>query len=81
MDSLAIDSQLGNGLLFVGDDKGGVTGALFEIRRGGSDEGIAFRRNGRRLDGLLASPRVGLVGYDGTGLGKDEDKGLGFWEE
>lgn len=47
-------SQLGIGLGFleVGEDKGGVTGALFEIRRGGRDEGIAFRRYGIRLDGL-----------------------------
>lgn len=37
-------SQLGIGLGFleVGDERGGVTGALFEIRSGGSDEGMAF---------------------------------------
>lgn len=31
------------GLLDVGEDRGGVTGALLEIRRGGRDEGIAAR--------------------------------------
>lgn len=42
MDSLARDSQLGLGMgtLEVGDEIGGVTGALFDIRRGGRDEGI-----------------------------------------
>lgn len=42
MDSFAKDSQLNIGLeaLEVGDDTGGVTGALFEIRRGGRDEGM-----------------------------------------
>lgn len=63
MDSLAIESQFGIGLgCFVGDDRGGVTGALFEIRRGGSDEGITFRRSGKRLEELLGSARVGLDG-------------------
>lgn len=63
-------SQLGIGLGFleVGDESGGVTGALFEILRGGRDEGMALRRNGRRLDGLLASSLVGL--------GKEEEEGL-----
>lgn len=43
-DCLARASQLkvclGN--LEVGDDVGGVTGALFEIRRGGRDKGMEF---------------------------------------
>lgn len=91
MDSLAMDSQLGIGLAFleVGDESGGVTGALFEIRRGGRDEGMAFRSKGMRKDELLASLRDGLgkeeedglTWYDGIGLGNDEDSGLGFWEE
>jgi hypothetical protein len=44
MDCLAIKSQLGIGLGFleVGDERGGVTGALFEIRRGGRDNGMAL---------------------------------------
>lgn len=65
-----MDSQLGIGLAFleVGDERGGVTGALFEIRRGGRDEGMAFRRKGRRIDELLASLR--------DGLGKEEEEGL-----
>lgn len=65
-----MDSQLGIGLacLDVGDDTGGVTGALLEIRRGGRDEGMAFRRKGRSIDGLLASLR--------DGLGKEEEEGL-----
>ena len=63
-------SQLGIGLGFleVGDESGGVTGALLEILRGGRDEGMVLRRNGRRLDGLLASSLVGL--------GKEEEEGL-----
>lgn len=70
MDSLARASQLGIGLGFleVGDESGGVTGALFEILRGGRDEGMALRRNGRRLDELLGSTLVGL--------GNEEDEGL-----
>lgn len=45
MDSLAIDSHVGIGLGFldVGEDRGGVTGALFDILRGGRDAGITFR--------------------------------------
>ena len=31
------------GPLEVGEDKGGVTGALLEIRRGGREEGMAAR--------------------------------------
>lgn len=39
-------SQLGIGLGFleVGEESGGVTGALFEILRGGRDDGMAFLR-------------------------------------
>lgn len=70
MDSLAMDSQLGIGLGFleVGDERGGVTGALLEIRRAGRDDGMAFWRKDMRLDELLASKRVGL--------GKEEEDGL-----
>ena len=70
MDCLAIKSQLGIGLGFleVGDERGGVTGALFEIRRGGRENGMALRRNGRRLEEALLSPRVGL--------GNEEEEGL-----
>lgn len=65
-----MDSQLGIGLGFleVGDERGGVTGALFEIRRGGREEGMAFRRNGMRIDELLASLRDGLGNEDEEGL-------------
>lgn len=59
---------IGFGFLDVGDESGGVTGALFEMRRGGRDEGIALQRKGRRLEAALFSIRVGL--------GKDEDEGL-----
>lgn len=45
MDSLAIVSKLKVFLgIRVGDDKGGVTGALFDIRRGGRDVGSELRR-------------------------------------
>lgn len=38
---LGIDSQLSLGFEFlVGDERGGVTGALLDIRRGGRAEGI-----------------------------------------
>jgi hypothetical protein len=72
MDCLAMDSQLGIGLAFleVGDDRGGVTGALLEIRRGGRDEGMALWRKGKRIDELLASLR--------DGLGKEEEEGLAW---
>ena len=45
MDSFAIDSHVGIGLGFleVGDERGGVTGALFDILRGGRDAGRALR--------------------------------------
>lgn len=63
-------SQLGIGLGFldVGDEIGGVTGALFEILSGGSDEGRPFLRNGKIVETLFGSPR--------EGLGKEEDDGL-----
>lgn len=65
-----MDSQLGIGFGFleVGEERGGVTGQLLEIRSGGRDEGIELRRNGKREDGLLTSIR--------EGLGKDDDEGL-----
>lgn len=69
MVSFEIDSQFGIGLgcLEVGDERGGVTGALLDIRRGGR-EGMAFWRNGMMLDELFPSLRVGL--------GKEEEEGL-----
>lgn len=72
MDCLAMVSQMGIGLavLEVGDDRGGVTGALLEIRRGGREEGMALRRKGIRKDELLASLR--------DGLGNEEDEGLAW---
>lgn len=38
MDCLVRDSHVGNGLVFleVGDETGGVTGALFEVLSGGN---------------------------------------------
>lgn len=65
-----MESQLGTGLGFleVGEDNGGVTGALLEIRRGCRDEGIAFRRKGRIVEEVLGSILVGL--------GKEEEEGL-----
>lgn len=47
IDCLVNDSQvklLGLGHFEVGDESGGVTGALFEIRKGGSEDGIAVQR-------------------------------------
>jgi hypothetical protein len=55
---------IGLGFLEVGEDRGGVMGALFEIRRGGSD---AWRKD-MRFDELLASKRVGLGKEDEDGL-------------
>ena len=77
---------IGFGFLDVGDERGGVTGALFEILRGGRDVGITFLMYGMRFDALLPSKREGLgkeeeeglTWYDGIGLGKDEERGLGF---
>lgn len=70
MDSLAIVSHVGIGLGFleVGDERGGVTGALFDILRGGRDPGMALRMYGMRLDALSPSKR--------KGLGKEEEERL-----
>lgn len=53
----------------VGEDRGGVTGALLEIRREGRDDGIELRRNANGCDASLRD-----------GLGKDEDDGLGWYD-
>lgn len=46
MDSLARASRLKVCIgSLVGEERGGVTGALLEIRRGGRVEGMTFRRN------------------------------------
>lgn len=45
MDALAIESHVGIGFglfLEVGEDRGGVTGALFDILKGGRDAGNTF---------------------------------------
>lgn len=67
---MAIDSHVGIGLGFldVGEERGGVTGALFDILRGGRDAGMTFRIYGMRFDALLPSKR--------EGLGKEDDEGL-----
>lgn len=68
------DSQSGFRFEFreVGEERGGVTGALLEILKGGRFVGMEamLRRNGRRYDDGLASNRVGL--------GKDDDVGLAW---
>lgn len=71
MDSLVKLSRLKVGLgTLVGEDRGGVTGALFDIRRGGREEGIALRRKAKGCgDTLVASPCVGLGQEDDIGLG------------
>ena len=59
MDCLAIESHVGNGLAFLedGEERGGVTGQLFEILREGREEGTApFLRKGKKVL-LLGSPR------------------------
>lgn len=68
-----MESQLGIGWQFLdfGDESGGVTGALLEIRRGGSDEGMVDRRLGKRFDELVASKHL-------EGLAKEEDEGLAW---
>lgn len=90
IDCLLNDSQLkllGLGTFEIGDESGGVTGALFEIRKGGSDDGIAFWRyaNGflfmSRFDGLGNDEDDGLHWYEGIGLWNEEEAGLGFWDE
>lgn len=71
MDSLAIDSHKGIGLGFldVGEERGGVTGALFDILSGGRDAGMTFRMYGMRFDALLLPSKR-------EGLGKEEEEGL-----
>lgn len=66
MDCLAMESQLGKGFLEVGEERGGVTGQLFEILR---EEGMPplLLRKGKKVV-LMGSPR--------DGLGKDEEDGL-----
>lgn len=70
MEALAMESHVGIGLGFleVGEDRGGVTGALFDILKGGTDAGNACRIYGIRFEGLFASKR--------EGLGKEEEEGL-----
>lgn len=57
-------------LLEVGDERGGVTGALLEILRGGRFAGIdvMLRINGRRNEEGFASMREGLGKEDEVGL-------------
>lgn len=57
MDCLAIESHVGKGLAFLedGDERGGVTGQLFEILRDGT---APFLRKGKKVvELLLGSPR------------------------
>lgn len=54
-----------------GEDRGGVTGALLEIRSGGRDvllTAVKLERNGKRYDDGLESKRVGLWNEDELGL-------------
>lgn len=91
IEALAMESHVGIGLGFleVGEDRGGVTGALFDILKGGRDVGNACRMYGMRFDGLFASKREGLgkeeeeglTWYEGIGLGNDDERGLGFCDE
>ena len=72
-EALAIDSHvgiMGLGFLEVGDEMGGVTGALFDILKGGRHMlGNTARPYGKRFDALLfASIR--------DGLGNEEEEGL-----
>lgn len=61
------------GLEAVGDDRGGVTGALLEMRSGGRV--VRFRRKGRRQEGFM----LGLLALSRRlGLGKDDDDGLAW---
>lgn len=70
IDSLAKVSKLKVCLgCLVGDERGGVTGALFDIRNGGREEGTTFWRKEYGCDDMLASAR--------DGLGKEEEVGLG----
>lgn len=62
-----------------GEESGGVTGALLEMRTDGRFIGMEaiFRRNGSKYadgsaslrEGLGKDEDVGLAWYDGTGLG------------
>lgn len=71
-DCLARASQLKVclGSLEVGDDRGGVTGALFEIRRGGREEGMELQRNANGFDDMLLSRRDRLRKEEEDGLGR-----------
>lgn len=89
--ALAIESHVGIGLGFVdvGDEIGGVTGALFDILKGAREGGKTLRIYGKRFDALLGSKREGLgkeeeeglTWYEGIGLGNADERGLGFCEE
>lgn len=61
---------MGLGFVEVGDESGGVTGALFDILNGGkeSDTGNTFRIYGMRFDALFPSKREGLGNEDEDGL-------------
>lgn len=73
MDSLASVSKLKVCLgSLVGDDRGGVTGALFDILRGGRAAGMALMRKANGCSDALDSLQ--------DGLGNDEDCGLGWYE-
>lgn len=69
--SLERDSQTGLGFEpRVGEERGGVTGALLDIRSGGREEGMEARlwRKGRMYDGGFPSQREGLGNEDDVGL-------------
>lgn len=70
--ALGIVPQCGLGFdVLVGEDSGGVMGALLDIRRGGSGEkDVNFRKIGRLYEVEYPSQR--------DGLGKDEDVGLAW---
>lgn len=74
MDSLAMESKLKTcfGALDVGDERRGVTGALFDIRRGGRLEAIELQRNENGWE-------VGFMSFL-VGLCKAEEEGLGWYE-
>lgn len=84
-EALQRDSKSAFRFELLGEERGGVTGALLEILRGGRFVGIEvmLRMNGRRKEEgfVIPSMRVGLVGYDGIGLGNEEDCGLGNEED
>lgn len=71
-----MDSKLKGSLgTLVGEETGGVTGALFDILRGGSEEedGMELQRKAKGWDDIIASPAR-------VGLGHEEDNGLGWYE-